>query len=366
MFGRPRRTISTDPVPGTQAVLWAYRLLLGREPESAAILAQHASAGPATWEFIRERFLNSEEFAAALRPFQLALTRRYPSRDLLAPFADGSDAVGEPGFFRDVFGVRTRCAFMPESMAGFGGQVGRLDRVPVLGLHDVPELEYFLQSIEVARGRLTVVELGAGWGPWIVLGAVLGRRRELAVRLVAVEGAEEHVDFMREHLRDNGIEPADHRLLHAVVGACDGVAHFPRLAAAREEWGGEARFNIAPANTTLTTAASDVAALPCVSIATLLDELDHVDVLHCDIQGAEADAIRAGIDVLTARVCRIIVATHRRAIEAELHHLLFDRGWHLEADQACRMIDVGDRLVLIQDGVQVWRNDRLAQRPLAH
>jgi hypothetical protein len=103
-----------------------------------------------------------------------------------------------------------------------------------------------------------------------------------------------------------------------------------------------------------------------VSIATLLDELDHVDVLHCDIQGAEADAIRAGIDVLTARVCRIIVATHRRAIEAELHHLLFDRGWHLEADQACRMIDVGDRLVLIQDGVQVWRNDRLAQRPLAH
>ena len=25
------------------------------------------------------------------------------------------------------------------------------------------------------------------------------------------------------------------------------------------------------------------------------------------------------------------------------------------------MIDVGDRLVLIQDGVQVWRNDRLAE-----
>jgi FkbM family methyltransferase len=366
MFRRPWRTMSADPAPSTQAVLWAYRLLLGREPESSAIVAQHADAGPATWQFIRERFLHSEEFAAALRPFQLSLTRRYPSQDLLAPFADGSDAVGEPGFFRDVFGVRTRCAFMPESMAGFSGQVGRPDRVPVLGLHDQPELEYFLRSIDVARGTLTVVELGAGWGPWIVLGAVLGRRRGLDVRLIAVEGAEEHVDFMREHLWDNGIEPGDHRLLHAVVGACDGLAHFPRLAAAREEWGAEAQFNAAPTSATLTSVTNDVAALPCVSIATLLDELDRVDVLHCDIQGAEADAIRAGIDVLTARVRRIIVATHRRAIEAELHHLLFDRGWHLEADQACQMIDVGDRLVLIQDGVQVWRNDRLAERPLAH
>jgi hypothetical protein len=30
------------------------------------------------------------------------------------------------------------------------------------------------------------------------------------------------------------------------------------------------------------------------------------------------------------------------------------------------MIDVGDRLVLSQDGVQVWRNDRLAEKPVAH
>ncbi len=366
MFRRPWRTTSAEPSSSSQAVLWVYRLLLGREPESPAIVAQHADAGPATWQMIWERFLHSEEFATALLPFQLTLTRRYPSHHLLAPFADGSDAVGEPGFFRDVFGVRTRCAFMPKSMARFSGQIGRLNKVPVLGLHDVPELEYFLHSIDIARGTLTVVELGAGWGPWIALGAVLGRRRGLDVRLVAVEGAEEHVDFMREHLRDNDIEPGDHRLLHAVVGACDGVAHFPQLAAAREEWGAEAQFDTATAIASLTTATSVVDVLPCVSIATLLGDLDRVDVLHCDIQGAEADAIRRGIDVLTERVCRIIVATHRRSVEAELHHLLFDRGWHLEADQACRMIDVGARLVLVQDGVQVWRNDRLAQRPQAH
>jgi hypothetical protein len=30
------------------------------------------------------------------------------------------------------------------------------------------------------------------------------------------------------------------------------------------------------------------------------------------------------------------------------------------------MIDVGDRLVLIQDGVQVWRNDRRAERARTH
>lgn len=355
MFRRLRRMTPVDPPPSTEAALWAYRLLLGREPESPAILAQHVAGGPAPWVAIRERFVRTEEFAAALKPLHLSVTRHYPSRDLLAPFMDPSDAEGEPGFFRDVFGVRTRCAFLPESLEQHSGKVGRLDKDPVLALHDVQELEYFLRSIEAARGLLTVVELGAGWGPWIVLGAVLGRRRGLSVRLVAAEGAHEHVEFMREHMCNNGIEPGDHRLIHAIVGAQDGVAHFPRLAAAREEWGAEAQFSGGSASTEI-----DADALPCLSIATILEGLDNVDVLHCDIQGAEADAIRAGIDVLTARVRRVIVGTHRRGIEEQLHHIFFDHGWHLEADQSCRMIDVGDRLLLIQDGLQVWRNERLA------
>lgn len=361
MFRRPRPTTFADSSASTQAVVWAYRLLLGREPESPEILAQHVSAGPVNWEAVRERFMRTDEFAAALQPLQLSVARHHLSHDLLAPFMDPSNPEGEPGFFRDAFGVRTCCAFLPESLEQHSGKVGRLDKDPVLALHDVEELEYFLRSIEAARGTLTVVELGAGWGPWIVLGAVLGRRRGLSVRLVAVEGAREHVEFMREHMRNNGIEPGDHRLVHAIVGAQDGVAHFPRLAAAREEWGAEAQFSGG-------TAGADVEAdaLPCLSVATVLEGLDNVDVLHCDIQGAEADAIRAGINVLTACVRRVIVGTHRRGIEEQLHHVFFDHGWHLEADQSCRMIDVGDRLLLIQDGLQVWRNERLAKETPGH
>jgi FkbM family methyltransferase len=351
------RGAAPDHAVLVEAVQWAYRLLLGREPESRSVIEQHARVEPRTTEAIRVRFMRSAEFAMTLRQLQMSLTREYVAPEFLLPFVDLSDAAAEPGFFRDVFGIRTCCAQLPEALMGFSGKIGRLDQDPVLPMHDVAELEGFLRGVAEARDVLTVVELGAGWGPWIVLGTTLGRRRGLHTRLVAVEGDAEHIYFMQQHMGINGINPADHRILHAVIGARDGAAQFPLLASARDDWGAEARFDDDPI-----TSEMEMARVPCLSIATVLDGIDHVDVLHCDIQGAEADAIRASIDVLTARVRRLIIGTHRRGIEEQLHALLFAHGWRVEADQACRIADVGDRMLLVQDGCQIWRNDSIRAR----
>lgn len=58
---------SLDQVPATEeAAIWAYRLILGREPESEAIARDHARQSRSLKE-LRERFLESSEFTQRYR-----------------------------------------------------------------------------------------------------------------------------------------------------------------------------------------------------------------------------------------------------------------------------------------------------------
>src|SRR5258708_36888539 len=87
-----------------------------------------------------------------------------------------------------------------------------------------------LRSVLEAQQRFTVVELGAGWAPWLVAGHNAARRKGIAeIHLMGVEGSPDHIDFMHQNFHDNGINPAAHRLIYGVVGTTDAGARFPRL-----------------------------------------------------------------------------------------------------------------------------------------
>jgi SAM-dependent methyltransferase len=59
-----------DQVPATEdAAVWAYRLILGREPESEAVVRDHARQSRSLQE-LRERFLESSEFTQRYRTFE--------------------------------------------------------------------------------------------------------------------------------------------------------------------------------------------------------------------------------------------------------------------------------------------------------
>ena len=99
----------------------------------------------------------------------------------------------------------------------------------------------------------------------------------------------------------------------------------------------------------------------CAATSLLRDE-PRVDLIHCDIQGAEADTMEAAMDALNARVVRIVIGTHGRGIEERLFHLFTGADWRLEDDKACLLqpdYRRGDPYILRADGVQVWRNRRL-------
>jgi FkbM family methyltransferase len=334
-----------------EGVIWAYRLLLGREPDDEAAVAHHLRQGFSVTE-LREAFCGTAEYLGAHRP-----QKRVADEDaaVIAAFQPFSTDAAPPGYWIDFLGVRTRCDFLPDECLVALSVPGALQGPPGSAglLHEVEEWAGTLRSVLEARGRLTVVELGAGWAPWLVGAAKAAARIGLHdVVLVGVEGSLGHVEFMRRHFADNGLDPAAHRLMHGVVGAVDGVAHFPKLNQPKNDYGAAVECQNDGASVELEE-------VPCISLQTLLADLPVVDLLHCDIQGMEGEVFRAGQAVVDARVRRVVIGTHSRKVEAELLEIFSGLHWVLEAETVCRLVQSeAGAMRLAVDGTQVWRNPR--------
>ncbi len=337
-------------------VIWGYRLFLGREPENSSVVRYYCGEdfSPQT---LRRQLLASSEFLALGLVNAPGSAEDADLRHLKQEFAVPGLAPRD-GSFTDFLGVRTRCDYLPSDYAQYSGAVERADGSGTVPLHEPAETVALLRSVKEAEGSFTIVELGAGWGPWLVAGAVASRQRGIEARLVGVEGDEAHFGFMRTHLQDNGIDPdRRHILRRAVVGAVDGVARFPVLPEPSADWGARAMFDGAAASPS--PEATKFVEVPSVSVGTLLAELDRVQHMHCDIQGEEADALAASADALDAKVLRLVVGTHGRGIEDRLFSLFSGLGWTLEYEKPCNFRTGTAGMALQNDGVQVWRNTRL-------
>ena len=262
-----------------------------------------------------------------------------------------------PGFMRDFLGTRTRVAFLRGYERFDGATHGR----PARGhefLHEHDEWLGTLQSVIDAApsGELTVLELGAGWAPWLVVAhaaaRVIGGFR--TVRLLGVEASADHHAMSLQHFADNGLDPAEHDLLLGAVAAADGTLRFPRLPDPAGEWGATPLDDAAAGITDRRGVAFDAFdEVPAYGLAGLVERFARVDLVHCDIQGGEDEAIPAAMAALGRRVRRMVVATHGTDIEHRLGHVFAGAGWRCEAWETCRSDNDG---TLLRDGTQVWRN----------
>jgi hypothetical protein len=88
-----------------------------------------------------------------------------------------------------------------------------------------------------------------------------------------------------------------------------------------------------------------------------------VDLIHSDIQGEEANVFPQLIDLINAKVKRLVIGTHSSEIDRLLFNLFPCHGWVLEGADACVMNDVVGKAVTHRDGTQVWRNQRFLEKP---
>lgn len=279
----------------------------------------------------------------------------------------GTKQESTEGFITDFLGVRTRVTFL-HGLEG-GGSVTGIP-VPDDGLHaEAIEWIGLLKSVVSARDRYTAMELGAGWGPWVVAGAAASRKAGLEVaHLCAIEADPGHFEFLIQHFEDNGLDITSHRLINAAVGVSAGKAKWPKVENPAADWGSQPLLEDFKNN----------AEVRADHIGRHFDEWIDVEVLsfeeqlltqpiwdlvHIDVQGWEVDLCSAAIEALDKRVRWLVVGTHNAKLHGDLIELLFRRGWFLENEKPPRFTWRADATSLTgmtnHDGAQVWRNPHL-------
>ena len=224
------------------------------------------------------------------------------------------------------------------------------------GLND----EYFewisvLEAATAATQRFVMIELGAGYGRWLVRAALAVKRHhgDLPIKLIGVEAEPTHFQWLKQHLRDNGIDPAEHKLIEAAVDEKEGEVAF--YVGKSDTWYGQAIVDHT------NTAPETIQKVRTVRLDSILSSLDSVDLIDLDIQGVEFVVLRSAIPALNEKVKRVYIRTHRHDIERQLRTLFRRNGWYKLDDYVCEATQStpwGD--IEFGDGVQTWINPRLS------
>jgi len=284
------------------------------------------------------------------------LASENPGFDFITPWEGQVPA----GFDANVLGQLTDVRFSVSDIPEFA----RVDRFvsPRPPRIDAEACEWraLFEAIKDASDQFTMLDLGAGFGRWIVAGACAVRRFFPGLRsyIIGVEADPTHFKWMQQHVSDNHIEEHSYCLIEAAVDVDDGEVWFEQ-GAARNWWGQHIKRdptepNYGPDGQT------SAEKRPAISIHRLLRKCSTIDLLDMDVQGAEGEIVTAGIQPMTERVKRIFVSTHSDLIQDELREVFKSHGWTSLADHyPQREADTFFGKIRLEDGVHYWANPHL-------
>jgi FkbM family methyltransferase len=262
------------------------------------------------------------------------------------------------GYLTNFLGVVINPTFYPSILDGRDGQVEPIP-IPANWHADIAEWGAALRAVDLSRNSYTVVELGCGWGCWMINTGVAARRAGLEVHLIGVEADKGHIDFAREACQANGFLASEFTLKRGIAAARGGTALFPRQERAGLAWGLEPIFNANEEQREIAVNSENYEELPMISLTEVVGSRPRVDLLHIDIQGGEADLIAGSRSVLSEKIAYILIGTHSRQIEGLLFNLLLEDGWQLEIERPAVLSNSTSVQTVTVDGVQGWRNPRL-------
>ena len=276
-------------------------------------------------------------------------------------------------------GVRTRDEFI----AGMTGVVSSESRWVETDYPPFDE-EYFewvdvLETVVAASGMFTMIELGAGYGRWLMSAAAATREFGLPLHLIGVEAEPSHYQWMQQHFRDNSVRAQSLTLIEAAVAGESGRIRFH--IGDPSAWYGQAIDPNQPKPDRQPLllrrsrprvflgrhASSDqrtIVDVRAVTLSSILADVQNVDLIDLDVQGVEADVLESAEDALSAKVKRVHVGTHSAENERRLRTLFGRLGWEKLNDYECGTeADTPWGRITFQDGVQTWRNPSLRAEP---
>lgn len=219
----------------------------------------------------------------------------------------------------------------------------------------------WVMAAQEARDRFVMITLGALYG-YQAVGSyrTLQRLNPMPCKLVAVEPIPENVEWTKRNMRANGIDPDDHWIIQAVIGADNEPAFFPvgapgagaqnclstNVQGAREDYvkefimrgqAEEALANLLLRNTTGLSKEivqgrnlmAEIKLVSSVTLGDLLGPFDKVDFVEADIQQSEILVFPPFIDLLKKKVRRIHIGTHGKEVHWSLHNMFAERDWEI-------------------------------------
>lgn len=185
----PAKPVGTERLIARDHVVWAYRILLDREPESEVAILEKLQAWKTTEE-LRADFLTSPEFRLANPDFALTNERNIVIKEFDGPlrlFIDLSDHVIGLNIIR-----------------------GRYER---------SEIEFVRENLKPGQ---TVLDIGANIGFFaIVMGSIVGP----AGRVYAFEPLDHNADLLERSISENGFEDRV-EVKRCAVGETSGFARL--------------------------------------------------------------------------------------------------------------------------------------------
>lgn len=212
-----------------------------------------------------------------------------------------------------------------------------------------------LECVRAAAGTFRMIELGAGWAPWLVRAAFAARHVSSIsdLEFAGVEADETHYRWIKDHFLDNDLNPDDFELLHGAVSPTSGMARFPKIDHPDKDYGASLRA---------VTRKSDYVEVQAYTLASLFDVVSGaIDFVHMDIQGTEYDVIPGAMELLKTRVKAMMVGTHiSQEKHLELHRLFLRSGWNpiIAYPRHC-LVETEFGPVKFDDGFLFYRNSQL-------
>jgi len=325
-----------------EMVRMAYMLILGREPESDYVLEREFKD---IYE-LRKEFFSSEEFNVNFlssagqhwKGFSGFIDGDIP---LLEKYRNKENIDGKEGYITDFIGIRHNLGCLPESLMSFSGMVFNKIPIPWDGIH-AETIEYVscFTSIESSRqSSYTMIELGAGWGPWMsISGRAAIKNGIKQINLIGVEGANNKIPFLKKHLTENNLRPQSEdfktsflykdgevktKIYDGVVNTDGTYMEFPDVPV--DHYGASLVHKIS----------APLVKVKGFSLSSIISPYPYIDFAHLDLQGYEKELIFENIDLLKEKVKYLFIGTHSRLIEAFLVEFLYENNFILLREQPC-------------------------------
>src|SRR5271166_3298708 len=227
-----------------------YRIMLDRDPDSSGrrTFADMLDTGKISRQALVESFVQSDEFIQ--KHPALKMKTSVPEMNIFSGY-DVADLTifdhfidpnirpkPKPGFVTDFLGNRTRISSLWRGCEHLDNTVRPL---PIPGDYQAGTVEWIgaLEAVLAAKDRFAMMELGAGVGPWLVVGAAAAKRRAIHnIALYGVEADPGRFALMRQNLVDNDLMRHEVALIEAAVGNANGVVRWPKLVDPRNFAGG--------------------------------------------------------------------------------------------------------------------------------